>query len=108
MSAQDKYHELVKAALQKDGWTITHDPLKLKVGKRKLKIDLGAERVLAAEKGEEKIAIEIKSFLGPSLLTDFYHALGQYSVYRLTLAKVDETRTLFLARAIASAFQNIH
>ena len=85
MSAQDKYHDLVKEALQLDGWVITDDPLKLKVGKRNLKIDLGAERILGAEKGNDKIAVEIKSFLGPSLLTEFYQALGQYNVYNLAL-----------------------
>jgi len=52
MAAKDKYHELVKTALVKDGWTITDDPLYVPTGNRKtVKIDLGAER------GEEKIAV---------------------------------------------------
>ncbi len=29
MSAKDAFHEVVKTALQKDGWQITHDPYNL-------------------------------------------------------------------------------
>jgi hypothetical protein len=29
MSAKDVFHEVVKIALQKDGWEITNDPLKI-------------------------------------------------------------------------------
>lgn len=62
MPKLDVYHNLVKRALVKDNWTITHAPLYLKVGYRRLYIDLGAEQLLAAEKGMRKIAIEVKSF----------------------------------------------
>ncbi len=79
--AKDIFHETVKNALAAEGWVITHDPLTLKLSKRKLFIDLGAERVIAAEKDNTKIAVEIKSFLGLSPLTDFYKALGQYQLY---------------------------
>ncbi|MFM2431796.1 MAG: fdxN element excision controlling factor protein [Cyanobacteriota bacterium] len=43
MPAKDLFHDAVKAALVKDGWTVTHDPLTLKVGKKDLFVDLGAE-----------------------------------------------------------------
>ena len=57
MPARDIYHEAVKNALVKDGWTITHDPLRLRLRRgRNLFVDLGAERLLAAERGTEKIA----------------------------------------------------
>ena len=36
MPAKDIYHETVKNALIKDGWTITDDPLKLTIGSRSL------------------------------------------------------------------------
>lgn len=26
MAARDKYHHIVRKALEKDGWTIPHDP----------------------------------------------------------------------------------
>lgn len=43
MPARDLYHETVKNALIKDGWTITHDPLTLELGSSRLFVDLGAE-----------------------------------------------------------------
>ncbi|MEN9613140.1 MAG: hypothetical protein RLZZ628_3954 [Bacteroidota bacterium] len=95
--AKDVYHQIVRDALETDGWRITHDPLTIKFTKRKVFIDLGAERLIAAERGEEKIAIEIKSFIGLSLLTDFYKALGQYQLYVLGLKKRFPNRKLFLA-----------
>ena len=64
MATRDKIHDLVASALTKDGWEITHDPFTMRIGKLDLQVDLGAERLLAAEKGDEKIAVEIKSFLG--------------------------------------------
>jgi hypothetical protein len=62
--AKDIFHDKVKAALIKDGWHITHDPLTVKLTKRNIFIDLGAEKVIAAERHGQKIAVEIKSFLG--------------------------------------------
>ncbi len=66
MPVRDIYHDAVRRALIKDGWTITHDPLRLDWGGTDMYVDLGAERLLAAEKGEQRIAIEIKSFIGAS------------------------------------------
>lgn len=34
MPAKDMFHDSAKAALLKDGWTITHDPLSLRMGKK--------------------------------------------------------------------------
>jgi predicted RecB family endonuclease len=65
--AKDRFHQVVKTALTKDGWNVTHDPLKIKVGGVDMEIDLGAERLLAAERGNEKIAVEVKSFLAEVL-----------------------------------------
>ncbi len=95
--AKDVFHEIVKQALQAEGWTITHDPLALKLSKRNIFIDLGAEKVIAAEKGSERIAVEIKSFIGLSLMTDFYKALGQYQLYFLALNKRLPETVLYLA-----------
>jgi hypothetical protein len=81
MSARDLFHDIVKNALQKDGWTITHDPYPLPTGSFDLAIDLGAEKVIAAYRGEQKIAIEIKSFLGSFKISQFYGALGQFIAY---------------------------
>jgi hypothetical protein len=62
MSARDKFHEAVKIALQKDGWTITADPLFFRFGGVDVYIDLAAERIIAAERNGEAIAIESKAF----------------------------------------------
>jgi hypothetical protein len=95
--ATDIYHNTVKFALEKAGWRITHDPLTLKLTKRRVYIDLGAECLIAAERGSEQIAVEIKSFIGLSILTDFYKALGQYQLYLLGLRKRFPGRVLYLA-----------
>ncbi|MEM7369703.1 MAG: XisH family protein [Bacteroidota bacterium] len=97
MSAKDKYHDVVRAALEKDGWVITDDPLRLRAQGRNIKIDLGAEQIIAAEKGPEKIAVEVKSFIGLSVLSDFYLATGQFLYYRSALADEDPERELYLA-----------
>jgi hypothetical protein len=97
MPARDRYHDHVKHALLKDGWTITHDPLSLKWGVKDMYVDLGAERLLAAEKGQRKIAVEIKSFVGPSELDDLEKAVGQYILYHDVLARVEPDRILYLA-----------
>ncbi|MEM9007894.1 MAG: XisH family protein [Cyanobacteria bacterium P01_F01_bin.86] len=97
MAAKDMFHDAVKRALQKEHWKITADPLRFKFGDVNFQIDLAAERILAAERGDEKIAVEIKSFLNPSAVTDFYAALGQFLSYRLALATIEPDRTLYLA-----------
>lgn len=69
----------------------------MKLSKRNLFIDLGAEKIIAAEKGNQKIAIEIKSFVGLSPITDFYKALGQYQLYILALRRQLPDTDLYLA-----------
>jgi hypothetical protein len=97
VSAKDIFHEAVKQALQKEQWVITNDPLKLEFGNVKFKIDIGAEKLIAAQKNSEKIAVEIKSFLNPSAITDFYSALGQFLSYRLALETLEPERILYVA-----------
>ena len=95
--AKDKYHQLVKTALVEEGWCITDDPLLVSAGSRKVQVDLAAERIITAERGSEKIAVEVKSFVGVSALHDFYEALGQFNFYQYALEKVMPDRELFLA-----------
>ena len=98
MPARDFYHNTVIAALQKDGWTITHDPYRLKLARGKnLFVDLGVERLIAAEKDMEKIAIEIKSFRSPSEMKDLEEAIGQFVLYERLLTRYDPNRRLYLA-----------
>ncbi|NUM46620.1 MAG: XisH family protein [Anaerolineales bacterium] len=97
MPAKDKYHLAVRVALEKEGWVITHDPLYVRFLDKELWIDLAAERVIAAEKQGQKIAIEIKSFLGSSVLSEFHEALGQFINYRAVLLEKEPERVLYLA-----------
>ncbi|MEB3180038.1 MAG: XisH family protein [Nostocaceae cyanobacterium] len=98
MSAKDRFHDAVKAALKKDGWVITHDPLKIRISATtKLYIDLGAEKLIAAERNQQKIAVEVKSFLNPSTMADFHLAIGQYINYRYALEDFESGRPLYLA-----------
>lgn len=97
MSARDKIHQAVKNALIKDGWTITADPLQVDYKDVHLQIDLAAEKVLAAERNGEKIAVEIKSFLSVSTITDLKQALGTFNLYLAYLPIVKLGHTLWLA-----------
>ncbi|MGB8698296.1 MAG: element excision factor XisH family protein [Thermosynechococcaceae cyanobacterium] len=97
MSRKDRFHQAVRKALEKEGWTITHDPLPLKVGTLRLQADLGAEKLIAAQKDNQKIAVEIKSFLRASKITDFYQAFGQFLPYKVALKRVEPDRMIYLA-----------
>jgi hypothetical protein len=97
MAKKDIYHDACKNALIKDGWIITHDPFTLSFGKRNLYIDIGAEQPIAAEKEGRKIAVEVKSFRGPSEIVNFENALGKYVFYRSLLAQDEPERVLYLA-----------
>jgi len=95
--ARDFYHQHVKEALEKSGWEITADPLRLGKGLAKYEIDLGAQQVFAAEKGPEKIAVEVKSFLFGSSVSELHRAIGQFVDYKVALINLDPERLLFLA-----------
>ena len=96
--ARDLFHNQVKVALAKDGWTITHDPYSIKISEViKVQIDLGAESTIAAQRDQEKIAVEIKSFVSDSDINEFHGALGQYLNYARALSIKAPERTLYLA-----------
>ena len=91
------YHKNVREALEKDGWRITHDPYPVKVDDVGYEIDFGAEPLLAAEKDDTKIAVEVKSFVGPSTVNEFHKAVGQFNDYYVAMEIQDPQRVLFLA-----------
>ncbi|WP_445628788.1 XisH family protein [Nostoc sp. DSM 114167] len=96
--AKDIFHDTVKLALQKDGWTITHDPYRLRYGIADIYIDLAAEEAIAAQKAGRKIAVEVKSFVSSSAISEFHTALGQFLNYRIALEVSEEPdRILYLA-----------
>lgn len=97
MPRLDIHHEAVKNALIKDGWKITDDPLTIDFEDATLFADLAAERTIAAEKENDKIAVEIKVFGSRSAFDDLEKAFGQYQVYRSFLKQLEPTRKIYLA-----------
>ena len=80
MPTQDLYHDVVRNALRKDGWRITHTALQLK-----------------AEKDERKIAVAVNSFVGRSNLADVTQTFGQLALSRSRLQTMAPDRVLYLA-----------
>ena len=95
--ARDIFHNSVRRALEKEGWTITDDPYEISAGNVDMLIDLGAENLLAAELQGQYIAVEIKSFTRPSAISEFHTAHGQYLNYLYALEENSDQRTLYLA-----------
>lgn len=100
--AKDLIHDSVKIALQKDNWYVSDDPFIVETGGTKFNVDLGAEKVIVAEKGATKIAVEVKSFTKIALVYDFYEAFGQYMFYREAFSDEKIDRTLYLAISLAT------
>ena len=97
MPAKDIFHDCVKNALIKAEWSITHDPFRIRLTRKNLFVDLGAERLIAADRGTEKIAVEIKSFTRASDIKDLEDALGQFILYERLLIRYAPERKLYLA-----------
>ncbi|WP_413167844.1 element excision factor XisH family protein [Capilliphycus salinus ALCB114379] len=97
MPRLDLYHNVVRAALVKDGWTITHDPFTIEFEDLTVYADLGAEKMIAAQKSGEKIAVEIKVFRSPSPVTELERAIGQYYLYLTFINQQEPDRNLYLA-----------
>ena len=105
--AKDLIHESVKQALINDNWTITDDPFKIELLEdgRSLEADLGAEKIFSAEKGAEKIVVEIKTFSGSSIIHQFHKALGQYLAYKTAMKEAEVDRHLFLAVSVNTFYE---
>ena len=97
MPARDLYHDAVKSALIKDNWEILADPYRIKYKDVDLYADLAAEQPISFEREGQKIVVEIKSFVGRSLMTDFHRAVGQYKVYQMLLQETAPEYELYLA-----------
>jgi XisH protein len=97
MPAKDIFHDAVKNALLKDTWSVTDEQFYIRSGGVEIYINIGAEKIIAAERGDEKIAVEVKSFLGYSNITEFHVAVGQFINYRSILEDEQPDRTLYLA-----------
>jgi hypothetical protein len=53
--------------------------------------------LLSAEKQQQKIVVEIKSFLGVLIIMDLEQALGQYVLYQKILEVKEPERVRYLA-----------
>ncbi len=60
-------------------------------------VDLGAKRLLMAARAEEKIAVEVKSFVSASEMEAFRDAIGQYAIYRAVIRRTYPDYILYLA-----------
>ena len=58
--------------------------------------------VFGAERGDVKIAVEVKSFLGKSFMNNFHEAIGQYLDYRSALEDFDPVRLVYLAIPVSA------
>lgn len=103
MPRYDFYHNTVKNALLKDGWIITDDPFVIEFKGLRLYADLGAEKLLAAEKTGQKVVIEIKVFNSISLITELEKAVGQYGIYRTFLKRINPDRRRCLSRFFSTS-----
>jgi len=97
MPAKDIFHEACKNALVKDGWLVTNEHFFIRSGGVEIYIDIGAEKIITAERNGEKIAVEVKSFLGYSTISEFHIAVGQFINYRSILEEEETGRILYLA-----------
>jgi hypothetical protein len=95
--AKDVIHDAVKEALENDGWTITSEHYTVRYEEFTIYPDLAAERAFAAQRGTQKIAVEVKSFLGRSTVHEVRDAIGQYVMYQTYLADIEPERKVYLA-----------
>lgn len=77
--------------MEKAGWSVTGDPYYLTYG------DVICFLDLAAEQEQDRIAVEVKTFPGPSMARDLEVALGQCLLYRILLEELAIPRRLYLA-----------
>lgn len=96
--AKDLFHETVKTALIKDGWTILQDNYRLFIDEDLFfVVDILAEKFLIAQKAKRVIIVEVKSFARRSATYEFHSAIGQYITYRTIFEYLKLERELFLA-----------
>ncbi len=95
--AKDIFHDVVRQSLETEGWIIVNDPMSIKVGDNQIYIDLSADKILTADKGNQKIAVEIKTFISGSMVFNFHVAIGQFINYQAVLRQIECDRKLFLA-----------
>lgn len=97
MPAQDKFLDAVLNALIKEGWTITATEVRLPFDATNTYVDVLAEKTIMAEREGRKIAVEVKTFGGKSVMAELEKALGQFLIYRTGLLLAGMEHELYLA-----------
>lgn len=99
MPAKDRYHDTVKRALIKDGWSVTAEQVRLTFGDRYLWIDMQAEKL----DQQRIILVEVKELDDvDSPVEALASAVGKYLLYRLGISYTQQSIPLFLAVTEAS------
>ncbi len=93
MPAKDRYHDRLKNALVKNQWLITDEQVKLKIGDRRLWIDLEAEH----RTERTLILVEVKEMVSASQVDDLANSVGQYLMYRVALENKNIHIPLYMA-----------
>jgi hypothetical protein len=97
MPAYDQCHDQVIRALQKEGWNINRQQVKLPFDERRLYIDLKASRGLNGRR-QTILLVEVKCFPDEkTFLADLYTAIGQYILYRTILDSNGVSFPLYLS-----------
>jgi hypothetical protein len=97
MPAQDLYHDVVRDALRKDGWRITHTALQLKAMVASGAGEFWEGPWLIADKDERKVAVAVSSFVGRSNPADITQMWKQLALSRPRLHAMDSDRVVHLA-----------
>jgi hypothetical protein len=95
--ALDNCEPQIIRALDKDGWLVIDHPLTIRnaLGRNHVYADL---RLRQTNTGQQIIVVEVKCFPDArSVLEEFYHAIGQYQVYRNALELNQMDVPLYLA-----------
>src|SRR5687768_12025535 len=94
LPAKDRVHDVVVRALEKDGWKVIRQQVKLGIGERRLSVDI------YAEKSTDRLAIlvEVKGFENiPSPMDYLANSVGQYVLYRVVLDYSENPTPLYMA-----------
>ena len=101
MPAKDYHHDIVVRALEKDGWIIEAEQVRLDLENRWLWIDMQA-----AKSAENRvILIEVKGFQNMASPIDYLAAaVGKYVLYRTVLEYLEIKMQLYMAVPIDAYF----
>lgn len=107
MPAIDRCEPEIVQALEKDGWLVTHQPFAIRINKTRGGYIFADIRLHKPQTGQSAIVVEVKCFESKrTFLDEFYHAVGQYIVYRNALILNDISSPVYLAIPF-SIFQSI-